>query len=144
MSFARRLLPFILLLGAGCGAPQPELVATDVTVTRPVPGMTMSAAYLSLRNNTDRTITVTRVTSKEFARVELHETTVEDGVARMRPLPRLEVPAGGSVRLERGGKHLMLMRPTGPVDSVSLQFYEGETLLLTVNTAYAAPRPDQD
>jgi copper(I)-binding protein len=144
MPVAHRLLPLVLLLGACGGAPQPELVATDVTVTRPMPGMTMSAAYLTLHNNTNRTISVTRVTSKEFASVELHETTVEDGVARMRSLPRLEIPAKGNVTLERAGKHLMLMRPTGSVESVSLQFYDGETLLLTVNTAYAAPRPDPD
>lgn len=141
MRFAHRVLPLIVVLSACGGAPQPELVAAGVTVTRPMPGSSMSAAYLSLQNNTDRTISISRVTSREYASVELHETTIEDGVARMRPLPRLEIPAGGNIRLERGGKHLMLMRPTGSADTVSLQFYDGETLLLTVSSDYADARP---
>lgn len=140
MRFVYGLLPLIVVLGACGGAPQPELVAADIIVTRPMPGRSMSAAYLSLQNNTDRSISITRVTSTEYASVELHETTIEDGVARMRPLPRLEIPAGGTIRLERGGKHLMLMRLTEPTDTVSLQFYDGETLLLTVSSDYADTR----
>jgi copper(I)-binding protein len=73
--------------------------------------------------------------------VQIHETIIEDGIARMRPLPQLDVPPGGNVKLERGGKHLMLMRPTGQSDAVSLQFYDGETLLLSVNSGYSARPP---
>jgi copper(I)-binding protein len=56
----------------------------------------------------------------------------------MRPLSQLEIPPGGNVKLERGGKHLMLMRPTGQSEEISLQFYDGETLLLSLNSGYAA------
>ena len=137
----RGLLPLIVLLSACGGAPQPDLIASDVVVTRPMPGMAMSAAYLILHNNSERTISITRVTSTEYSLVQIHQTTVEDDIARMRPLPQLDIPAGGDVRLERGGKHLMLMRPMGPTDAVSLQFYDGETLLLTVNSGFAAAQP---
>ena len=43
--------------------------------------------------------------------------------------------------LERGGKHLMLMRPTGDTDSASLQFFDDDALLLTVSAPLAA-KPD--
>ena len=132
------LLTLILLLSACGGSPQPDLVASDVVVARPIPGKAMTAAYLTLRNNSERTINITRVTSTEFSLIQIHETTIEDGIARMRPLPQLEIPAGGEVKLERGGKHLMLMRSTGQTDAVSLQFYDGETLLLSINSGYAA------
>ena len=131
------LMLSILLLSACGGSPQPDLVATDIVVTRPMPGKAMSAAYLTLRNNSDRAISITRVTSNEYSVVQIHETTLEDGIARMRPLAQLEIPPGGNVRLERGGKHLMLMRPTGQSEEVSLQFYDGETLLLSLNSGYA-------
>ena len=134
----RGLLPLIVLLSACGGAPQPDLIASDVVVTRPMPGMAMSAAYLTLHNNSERTISITRVTSTEYSLVQMHQTTVEDGIACMRPLPQLDIPAGGDIRLERGGKHLMLMRPMGSTDGVSLQFYDGETPLLTVDSGYAA------
>ena len=130
------LLVFIVCLGACGQSPQPDLVATDVVVMEPMPGKAMTAAYLTLSNNSDRPVTITRVTSAEYSLVQIHETTIEDGIARMRPLPQLEIPPGGDVKLERGGKHLMLMRSAGQTDTVSLQFYSGETPLLSVNTPY--------
>lgn len=132
-----RLLPLLLVLMVACTSePQPPLVASDVVVTRPMPGMKMSAAYLSLANNSDRAIRISRVASAQYESVQLHETRVEDGVARMRAIPVLEIAAGETVTLERGGKHLMLMRPTGSSDTVSLQFLDGDDLLLTVDATF--------
>ena len=125
-----------VLLGACGGEPQPPLVATEVIVTRPMPGMGMSAAYLSLTNNTDQLISISRVSSAQYEAVQLHESTVEDGVARMRSIPVLTIPAGETVALQRGGKHLMLMRPTGPADIVSLQFFDGDTLILSIDATF--------
>ena len=125
-----------LLVGACSAEPGPALVATEVVVTRPMPGMGMSAAYLSLTNNSDRIVSISRVTSAQFESVELHESTVEDGVARMRAVPKLEIPAGATVTLQRGGKHLMLMRPTGPADTLALHFYDDEELILTVDATF--------
>ncbi len=125
-----------ILVGA-CGVePEPPLVATELVVTRPMPGTGMSAAYLSLTNNTEKTISITRVTSAQFASVQLHESMLENGVARMRALPELEIPAGQTLTLQRGGKHLMLIRPTGPADIVSLQFFDEDSLVLSVDAAF--------
>jgi len=132
-----RLFPLLLVLMAGCSSElQPPLVASDVVVTRPMPGMKMSAAYLSLANNSDEAIRISRVASAQYGSVQLHETRLEDGVARMRSIPVLEIAAGETVTLERGGKHLMLMRPTGSSDTVSLQFLDGDDLLLTVDATF--------
>lgn len=125
-----------MLIGACSAGPQPPLVATELVVTRPMPGAGMSAAYLSLTNNTEATIRITRVTSAQFGSVQLHETILKDGIARMRAIPALEIPAGGTLTLQRGGKHLMLMRPTGPADVVSLQFFDDDNLVLSVDTAF--------
>ena len=54
-------------------------------------------------------------TSPLFAQVHLHETSLEDGVARMRPVDRLEVPARGSATMAPGGMHLMLREPNGAI-----------------------------
>lgn len=130
------LILLLVLVGA-CGADtRPALVASDVTITQPMPGMAMSAGYLTLTNNSAETITITRVISPQYASVELHESVVDDGVARMRRLEKIEIPAGTNTVLAPGGKHLMLMRPTKiPADAVSLQFYDGATLLLTVTSS---------
>lgn len=128
------LIAFALIVACG-DEPGPPLVASDVVVTRPMPGMKMSAAYLSLTNNSNAVIRITRAASENYESVQIHETTIEGGVARMRPIPVLEIPAGATVILERGGKHLMLMRPTQPADTVSLEFLDGDDLLLAIDAA---------
>ena len=129
-----RAATLVLLLALfGCAEESgPPLVASDIEITRPMAGMDMSAGYLTLKNNTGTAIVVTQVRSPQFARVEIHETTIEDGISKMRALDSLTVPANGSVRLERGGKHLMLMQARDLKDSVTLQLMSGETLLLSV------------
>jgi copper(I)-binding protein len=121
---------------AACSADDAPLVATDVVVTEPRPGTQMTAGYLALSNNSAQPITITRVLSSEFASVEMHESVIEDGVARMYPLGELTVPDGGKVTFEPGGKHLMLTQPTADSDSVSLEFYAGEAVVLTVNVPF--------
>jgi len=133
----RRFLIYAVLLLTACGAEsKPPLVASEVVITAPMPGMTMSAAYMSLTNNSDHTISVSRVASPQFKSVALHETQTDNGVARMRALPRLDIPAGETVTLQRGGKHLMLRKPSGDAGNVSLEFFDGDMLLLTVDAAY--------
>lgn len=133
-----------ILFGSCGGAPQPPLVATEVVVTAPMPGMGMSAAYLTLKNNSNQPICISRVTSAQYASVQLHESTIEDGIARMRAIPELEIPAGKTVTLRRGGKHLMLMRPTGSSSTVSLQFFDDTALVLSVETTINSRTKDND
>ena len=41
--------------------------------------------------------------------VEIHEMAMEGNVMRMRPIPLLDLPPGGTVELKPGGHHMMLM-----------------------------------
>jgi len=122
-----------LFLVACGGEVMPPLVATDIVITQPMPGRQMSAGYISLTNNTNAAISITQVVSPDFEAVEMHESLLEDGIAKMRRIEKLTIPANSSISLERGGKHLMLMRPTGALQTVSLNFYSGDTLLLNIN-----------
>ena len=123
-----------LLLGA-CGNDDPPLVAADVVVRPPMPGMQMTAGYLTLRNNSDDEITIDRVSSPQFGRVEMHETLIEGGVSRMQSLPAVVLPPGATVEFEPGGKHLMLMRPGDDLKAVTLTFHSGAAVLLTVSVS---------
>lgn len=129
---------FALLLIAAC-APEhgPPLVVSELDISAPMPGRSMSAGYLKLDNRSDAPIDITRIESPQFGRIEMHETVVEDDIARMRRMPSLEIPANGSVRLQRGGKHLMLMQPAADIDRVQLDFYAGDSLVLTAVTQLA-------
>ena len=129
------LLAYFSFVLAACGNDGPALVATDVVVKPPMPGMAMTSGYLTLQNNSGDDITIDSVTSPQFGRVEMHESVLEDGVSRMKALPRVVVPAGGTVEFKPGGKHLMLMRPGEELEAVTLAFHSGDAVLLTVNVS---------
>ena len=120
----RMLALIALLVTAACSSESgPPLVISELEVTRPMPGASMSAGYFLLENRSKEDITITRVDSAQFGRVEVHETILENDVSKMRRLNALTIPANGSVRLERGGKHLMLMKPADDIANVELGFY---------------------
>lgn len=120
------------LLNACDNEAKPPLVASDIVIYAALPGKSMSAGYLSLTNNTNERVSLTNVSSPEFGSVEIHETLLEDGVAKMRRISELSIPARTTVTLERGGKHLMLMRPTSAASEIKLSFHSGDTVLLSV------------
>ena len=129
----------LVLVLVGCSEKSgPPVVASNIVVTAPAPGMSMAAAYLDITNNSGTAIRITRVTSPDYESVEVHETTIEDGVARMRPVPALDIADGETVTFERGGMHLMLMRPAENPDIVTLGFYSGELLLLSVSAEFTS------
>ena len=134
------LLLIALCLSSACGpADDSPLVVYGLEVTPPRPGMNMSAGYFEIHNNTGKAISITRAESPQFDAVELHETTTVDGVSRMRPVDALVIAPGTTLKLERGGKHLMLMRPVEePLETVELRLYDNDTLLLSVNTRVAS------
>jgi len=128
-----------LALFAGCsGYEGPPVVASNVVVTAPGAGMPMAAGYLDISNRSGADVRITRVSSPEYGSVEMHETVVEDGVARMRAIPVLEIADGETVAFERGGKHLMLMQPQGTPQTVTINFFSDDVLILSVSTEFTA------
>jgi copper(I)-binding protein len=134
-----RLLPLLAVtLLVACSAPEAPLVASSVEITKPMPGRHMSAGFLVLTNNTDEDIRITSASSPQFGAVQIHETSNVDGVYRMRELEALVVPARSSVTLQRGGKHLMLMRAQDIGDSVSLELSSDGVPVLAIDYTFPA------
>lgn len=116
------LLLSILL--TACGKPAPRSADTPWIRAAP-PGAMMLAGYLRIDNPGPEPLRLLRVHSEDFGAIEVHRTEVVDGVSRMREITDLNVPAGGSVLLEPGGMHLMLMQPRRELhadDSVVVTF----------------------
>ena len=114
------------LIAAGCAVPADEAQAQQVTVKdawvrAPAPGQKVAGAYMELVSGSD--LALTAVASPAAASVELHSTSVEEGVMRMRPVARIELPQGKPVKLAPGGLHIMLVdvkQPLKPGDIVPL------------------------
>ncbi len=132
MRLLTRLLGFFWL--SACSIENTPLVATDIVVTRPLPGVRMGVGYLSLTNTTSQRILITKVMSPNFVSVEMHESVLEDGISRMYKLGEVAILPSRTVRFEPGGKHLMIRYRVDVPDVVTLQFYAGDALLLSVDT----------
>ena len=93
----------------------------------------VGGAFMVLVNHGDAPAKLVEVRSDVAAAVELHTHVMEDGIAKMRPVEAIEVPAHGEHRLQRGGDHVMMMgltAPLAPGDTVAatLVFDDGDTL----------------
>lgn len=127
-----------VLIAAALGCtqePSPTVAISAVVVFAPLPGSGMSAAYFKIDNGTAQEVVINQFESPQFARIELHETRISEGVARMRELPALVVPAHSTATLTEGGKHLMLMQPRvdlrpGQAVTITLRDATGEMYTL--------------
>jgi len=98
----------VAIVGA-CGAPDgPPLEVSGVAVLEPLPGTDVTAGYLRLDNNTDQSIEIAKVASPQFRRVDIHETVIQDDIARMVPVAPLVIDPRSHVLFEPAGKHLMM------------------------------------
>lgn len=99
----------------------------------------MSAAFGELENTGDQDVTVVSATSSASDMLELHETVEnESGEMVMREKTGgFTIPAGGSLTLEPGGNHIMLMGLTKPITAgdeitFTLTFSDDSTYEITV------------
>jgi len=75
----------------------------------------MAGGFGRIDNACKVEVAVTSVRSEAFADVSLHETTLVDGVSRMREVERLPLAAGQHAEFKPGGLHLMLMDGKAPL-----------------------------
>ncbi len=103
----------------------------DAWIAEAPPGARVLAGYMRLQNNSDHTIVINAISSTAARSSMLHKTVYEDGMARMVHQSAITLPAGGSVTLEPGGMHLMLMGPkslkAGQQVPLTLEFANGRS-----------------
>jgi copper(I)-binding protein len=90
------------------------LVVTDLWTRATPPGAPAAGGFLTITNTgteTDRLVAA----SSELGPCSLHETVTENGIASMRPVDGIEIPAGGTVKLAPGGYHIMIEGLTQPL-----------------------------
>ena len=113
-------------------APGVALAGSAITVENPyarppMGGGKVAAAYMTLKNSGKEADRLVKAEGDVARRIELHTHIMEkrDGnvVMKMRPVPYMEVPAGGETVLKPGGLHIMLIgvtRDLKPGDSFDL------------------------
>lgn len=127
------------LFGCESRAPASPRVRAENVWSRPAMTMGHEAGstgvvYLVLVNDGREADRLLGAKTDVAASVELHQTTMEGGMMRMRPVPGgIEIPAGGRVELKPGGLHLMLINlqralTVGDRFTVALAFEKSRTI----------------
>ncbi|MCB1035913.1 MAG: copper chaperone PCu(A)C [Acidobacteria bacterium] len=121
--------------------PASDAVAVmNAWVREAYPNAPVNAGYMTLVNVGAKDLTLVKMESPAFEKVEIHEMAAVDGLMKMRQLAEVVVPAGGLARFEPGGSHLMLMGPrerleVGETVRLTLTFRSGEEQEVSVQVA---------
>lgn len=111
----------------------------------------VAAGYFTVANNGKSADRLLSVSSPAAESVEIHESSVVDGIARMRPVDAVAIAPGATVTLKPGGLHLMMMQPRakltpGDKIAVTLVFEKAGEIVanLSVQPAGATNAPADD
>lgn len=119
--FLTLLATLFLIAPAGAAEADSGVKVANAWVRAPAPGQKTTGVYFEITSV--RAAALVAAGSPAAASVEMHASSVEGGVMKMRALPRIELPAGQTVRLAPNGMHLMvidLKQPLKPGDKVPL------------------------
>jgi periplasmic copper chaperone A len=88
-----------------------NIVAENAWVPWVPPAVKVQAAYLMLVNRGDSDQYIIGAESPDYQRVELHASSLENGLSVMRPVDKVAIAAHGRMAFEPGGLHVMLIGP---------------------------------
>ncbi|WP_019995520.1 copper chaperone PCu(A)C [Aureimonas ureilytica] len=106
-----------------------EFKAGDLTIDHPSsrptpPGAKVGVGYISIRNDGTEPDRLVGGSATVAGRFEVHASTIEDGVARMRRVEDgIALEPGATVTLASGGTHVMLLDLKEPI--VKGQSFDG-------------------
>lgn len=125
----RALLPLILLLAMA----SPALAAPTVEAawSRPAAQGATGGGFMILANPDKSGDALVAAASPIAREVQIHQSSMKNGIASMQRLERVPVAAGGRVTFAPGGYHLMLMGLTQTLKS-------GDTIPVTLTFASGA------
>ncbi len=102
-----------------------QLQVQDAWIAEAPPGAEVMAGYIRLINPAETDIRIETATSTAFKSIEFHSTRMENGQMKMQRLAALQIPAGESLQLEPGSRHMMLFNPAKRYvdgDSIGITF----------------------
>jgi copper(I)-binding protein len=112
------------LAACGCNAKDPLIVRDAWANATPV-GASVAAVYLEIE--AERADTLLSATTTVADRIEMHTSSEENGMMRMRPLPTVALAADKRFEFAPGGAHFMLLGLRQPLPAgfrfpMTLQF----------------------
>jgi len=104
------LIGIIFFISPAAVFGQPIMI-DDPWVRAAPPNSQMLAAYMNLMNHGEQDLDLLSISSVDFEKVEVHQSIVEQGMARMRHTEKVTINANQTLKFAPGGFHLMLINP---------------------------------
>ncbi len=142
------LLSHLLLLTCATVHATGGIVVENAWIREAPPNTKTLAAYMTIQNHGNKMRSLSTVTSTQFEKVEPHLSSNINGIAKMKAIKNVDIPAEGSVLFTPGGLHLMLIGAKVPlrkgnIVNLIFHFSEGSPLAVDVMVKKAkssAPR----
>ena len=93
-----------------------KITVTDLWISEAPPAVSVLVAYVTLKNNSDISLSLISVSSSLFSSIEIHRSIVKDDMASMERYSSLTIPAKSTIKLLPGDYHLMLFNPKTPLE----------------------------
>ncbi|MEU7291780.1 copper chaperone PCu(A)C [Streptomyces exfoliatus] len=124
------------------GGDKPELEVSGAFMPQPV--MDMAGGFLTITNGSGTADKLTSVTSPISDDVTIHETKNQ----KMQEVKSFDIPANGTLTLERGGNHIMFMElkkkpKQGEKVSIELHFEKSDPIKVDLPVEAANHNPRQ-
>ncbi|MGA5193839.1 copper chaperone PCu(A)C [Streptomyces exfoliatus] len=124
------------------GGDKPELKVSGAFMPQPV--MDMAGGFLTITNGSGTADKLTSVTSPLSDDVTIHETKNQ----KMQEVKSFDIPANGTLSLERGGNHIMFMElkkkpKQGEKVSIELHFEKSDPIKVDLPVEAANHNPRQ-
>lgn len=94
---------------------KPELQLLNASARATRPGMSSSAAYMTIHNGTHEAVQIRSLSSPVARKTEFHTTEMNNGMMKMRRLDNVTIKPGDTLELKPGGYHVMLMGLNKPI-----------------------------
>ena len=128
------------LHSGGQSSPAGAMVIDHAWSRPTTPNAKMGVVYFKLTNSGSSDDTLTGVSTPQASKATLHESTVVNGVSKMRAVAEVPVKAGGAVDFAPGGMHVMLEGLKAPLTAgtsfpLTLTFAKAGSVTATVTVS---------
>jgi periplasmic copper chaperone A len=136
--FAMLSLIFPALANADTTAGIPGIEIHDAWIAEAPPVSTVNAAYMRIINTSAADTRIESVSCENFSSAQFHRTVYVNGMASMRPLDELILPAGTDLVFKPGDYHIMLFNPvhalhSGDESQCTLKLGDGRSIQIKLD-----------
>lgn len=131
----KKTVSALALAAVFCIANAADIEVSNAFAKATPPNVKNSAAFMDIKNNTDKPIKLIAANSNISKTTELHTHKHIEGMMQMIQVDDIEIPAKSEVNLKPGGLHVMFMNIFAPVKEgdkidVTLEFDNGSKIEL--------------